>query len=294
MTGEPAPLGVVAASGRLPVQIAQAAADSGRLVHIVGLEGLHDPAITAFSHVTVKWGQVGRLVTFFRDHDVAEVVIIGAVDQRPDLRQLAFDAMGMQLLPRILATMTKGGDDAILRAIVERFEEKGFKVVGAHEIDRTITARAGAVAGRAPKVLDADGRVALRAAGLVGELDIGQGAVAVDQRVVALEAAEGTDQMLARVRDLRASRRIGWKGRRGVLAKRAKPNQDLRVDMPVIGPRTVEAVAAAGLAGIVIEAERVMIAERAETIRVAEATGTYVYAATADPTGGLPSGPSVP
>jgi len=78
---------------------------------------------------------------------------------------------------------------------------------------------------------------------------------------------------------------VRWRGRRGVLAKRAKPGQDLRVDMPVIGPRTVEAVAAAGLAGIVIEAERVMIADRAETIRLAEATGTYVLAVRTDPAG---------
>jgi len=285
MAAESAPLGIVAASGFLPIQIARVASDSGRPVHIVGLEGLHHPAIAEFSHVSVKWGQVGRLVTFFRDNSVAEVVIIGAVDQRPDIRQLAFDAMGLQMMPRILATMSKGGDDAILRAVVERFEEKGFAVVGAHQIDRSITADAGAVAGRAPRALDDDGRVALRAAGLVGELDIGQGAVAVDQRVVALEAAEGTDQMLERVRRLRESRRVRWRGRRGVLAKRAKPGQDLRVDMPVIGPRTVEAVAAAGLAGIVIEAERVMIADRAETIRLAEATGTYVLAVRTDPAG---------
>lgn len=278
-----APLGIVAASGGLPVQIARSAAADGRPVHIAGLDGLHHPDIAEFSHVTIKWGQVGRLVSFLRDNGVTDVVIVGAVDQRPDIRQLAFDATAMRFLPKILSTMTKGGDDAVLRAVIDRFEEFGFVVVGAHEVDPTVTARIGKVAGPAPKLPDEDGRVAMRAATALGALDIGQGAVSIDQRVVAVEAAEGTDQMIERVRSLRENRRVGWKGRRGVLAKRAKPNQDLRVDMPVIGPRTVRAVAAAGLAGIVIEAERVMIVERVETVRLAEETGTYILAAATDP-----------
>jgi hypothetical protein len=116
------------------------------------------------------------------------------------------------------------------------------------------------------------------AAKAIGALDIGQAAVAINLRVVALEAAEGTDAMLERVAALRANGRVKWSGRGGILAKRSKPQQDLRVDMPAIGPRTVEAVVRAGLAGIVIEAGRVMIAERSETMALADRTGTFIFA----------------
>jgi DUF1009 family protein len=122
-----------------------------------------------------------------------------------------------------------------------------------------------------------DAGQAMEAARAIGLLDIGQAAVAVGHRVVALEAAEGTDAMLGRIADMRAEGRLRWSGRRGVLVKRAKPQQDLRVDMPAIGPKTVEAVVRASLAGIVIEAGRVMIAERADTVAIAERTGTFIY-----------------
>jgi DUF1009 family protein len=124
----------------------------------------------------------------------------------------------------------------------------------------------------------ADARIALDAARAIGALDIGQAAVAVDERVIALEAAEGTDAMLRRVVEVRDAGRAKWSGRAGALAKRSKPQQDLRVDMPAIGPQTVDAVAKAGLAGIAIEAGRVMIAERTETVAAAERTGTFIVA----------------
>ncbi len=142
-----------------------------------------------------------------------------------------------------------------------------------------MVAKPGFVAGR--RISDAeltDARVALDAAKAIGVLDIGQAAVAVNERVIALEAAEGTDAMLDRVEQVRAKGRAKWSGRAGVLAKRSKPQQDLRVDMPAIGPKTVEAVARVGLAGIAIEAGRVMIAERAETVALAERTHTFIFA----------------
>jgi DUF1009 family protein len=121
-----------------------------------------------------------------------------------------------------------------------------------------------------------DARLALDAAAAIGALDIGQGAVAINGRVVALEAAEGTDAMLERVGQLRQSGRLRWQGRAGVFAKRAKPQQDIRVDMPVIGPATLEGVERAGLAGIVVEAGRVIIAERTATIALAERAGVFI------------------
>jgi DUF1009 family protein len=172
-----------------------------------------------------------------------------------------------------------GGDNAVLSGAVRLFESRGFRVLGAHEVARELVVPAGWLTraqgtGRDVK----DGEIAFRAAKAIGALDIGQAAVAVDGRVIAVEGAEGTDGMLERVAVLRQNGRVPTQRRSGALSKCAKAHQDLRVDMPTIGPDTVAAAAAAGLAGIVVEAGRVMIAEREETIRSANALGLFLLA----------------
>ena len=282
VTAPEPPLGILAAGGRLPAQVARAALAAGRDVFIVGLEGVADQEITTFPHATVKWGQIGRIFQMLSERGIGDVVLIGAVDARPDFKGAGFDVATIRLMPKILKALS-GGDDSVLGSVLRIVEDEGFRVVGAHEVAPRLVAQAGPVAGPAGLELDEDAKIAFEAAAAIGRLDIGQGTVAVDGRIIAVEAAEGTDDMIARVKRLRLDGRVLWNGRRWVLAKRAKPEQDLRIDMPTIGPRTVEAVAEAGLAGIVIEAQRVMIAERDVTERLASKTGTCIRAASITP-----------
>jgi UDP-2,3-diacylglucosamine hydrolase len=276
-TGEP--LAILAAGGNVPFQVASAAEAAGRKVLVIGLEGEADDRLKAFPFQSIKWGQLGRIEDLVSAHGARDVVLIGSVSRRPDFRSLGVDLGTLRLLPRILKSMV-GGDDTVLGNLIAYLEERGFSVIGAHEVAPELVAEAGQLAGpRVPQTVFDDARVAMDAARAIGERDIGQAAVAVNGLVVAVEAAEGTDAMLERVGDLHARGRVKWSGRAGVLAKRSKPQQDLRVDMPTIGPRTVLGVAKAGLAGIVIEAGRVMIAERAETIKAAGESGTFVLAA---------------
>ena len=146
------------------------------------------------------------------------------------------------------------GDNDLLSGLVGMFNERGYKVVGAHEVAPELVASPGQIGAHAPdKGANRDARRAMKAARVIGKLDAGQAAVVVNGLIVALEADEGTDGLLERVGKLRETGRVRWKGRAGVLAKCAKPQQDLRVDLPTIGVRTVRAAAAAGLAGIVVE-----------------------------------------
>jgi DUF1009 family protein len=272
------PIAIIAAGGAIPVEVAGAAAAAGRKVFVIGLEGEADQRLRAYPYVAIKWGQIGRIEKLVRERGGRELVLIGSVSGRPDFTSLGLDLGTLRLLPRILRAMV-GGDDTVLGHLVRYFEERGLKVLGAHEVAPSLAALPGRIAGpRASAAALDDGRLAMRAARAIGGLDIGQGAVAVNGYVVALEAAEGTDAMLERVESLRANGRVRWKGLAGVLAKCAKPQQDLRVDMPTIGPRTVAAVTRAGLAGIVIEPRRVMIADRAATVAAAEASGTFIVA----------------
>jgi DUF1009 family protein len=277
-SGAGEPLVILAAGGAVPFEVATAATAAGRKLLVLALEGEFDPRLNAFPLVAVKWGQIGRVQSLIAEHGAREIVMIGAVHKRPDFSAMGVDLGTLRLMPRILKSMV-GGDDTVLGNVVKFLEENGRVVVGAHEVAPDLVARPGQVAGGRISESDlADARIALDAAKAIGALDIGQAAVAVKQRVIALEAAEGTDAMLDRVAQVREQGRAKWSGRAGVLAKRSKPQQDLRVDMPAIGPRTVEAVARVGLAGIAIEPGRVMIAERAETTAMAQRAGIFIFA----------------
>jgi DUF1009 family protein len=269
---------ILAAGGRAPVDVAEAATAAGRDVFIIGLEGEVDEGIRTFAHATTKWGQIGRIEELIRAHGARDLVLIGSVTQRPDFGRIAVDFGALRYLPKLIKAMF-GGDDTVLGAFAQHIEERGYRIVGVPDVAAQLVAAPGAIAGRAPdgQTRD-DATLALAAARAIGLIDAGQAAVAVNGRIVALEAAEGTDAMLARIGELRIAGRVKWVGRTGVMAKCAKPQQDLRLDMPTIGARTVEAAAAAGLAGIVIEAGRVMLAERSQMVAAADRTSTFVFA----------------
>ncbi len=284
------PLAILAAGGALPVEVAAAAAGAGRAVFVVGLEGIADERLRSFPHAMLKWGQIGRMLELIDNHGARDVVLIGAVDSRPDFRAIRVDLGAVRLLPKIVAALAGGGDDTVLGALTKLFENQGYRVVGAHEVAPGLVAEPGDIVGSASAAGRADIALAMRAARLIGTLDGGQAAVAAQSRVIAVEGAEGTDAMIRRVAELRRGGRLKWSGRIGVLAKCSKPQQDIRVDMPTIGARTVELVAEAGLAGIVIEPRRVMIADRAETLAAARRTGTFILAEASGDEPGDPGG----
>ena len=273
---EGAPLAIIAGSGAVPVHVARAAEAAGRKVLVIGVEGEADAGIEAFNHTWMNWGQVGSIGKVVSAHGATELVLVGGIHARPDFKRLKLDLATVLVAKEILAIVS-GGDNNILTGTVAFLERRGLTVIGAHEIAPDLVASPGPLGKAVPdRRAEADATLAMRAALAVGVLDAGQAAVAVDGHVVALEGAEGTDAMLARVADLRARRRVKGGERVGVLAKCAKPQQDLRVDMPTVGPKTVEGAVAAGLAGIAVETGRVMVMDREAMIRAADEAGIFV------------------
>ncbi len=262
-------IGILAGGGRLPLMIAESVVQRGGRVHIVGIEGEADGAIARFPHTWVKWGQIGRMTATLRDQGGRELVIAGGV-RRPDLRKIRPDLGFFKSLPQLFGLLA-GGDDSVLSRVVRFFEANGFTVHGAHEVAPDLLGQAGPLgsAGLSPSGRsDATIGFAVRAA--LGPLDAGQAVVVAGGRVLAIEGAEGTDAMLERVRQLREGEGAA---RVGVLGKGPKPGQELRVDMPAIGPRTVELGIAARLAGVAIEAGGVLVLDREQAVRAADARG---------------------
>ena len=269
------PLGLVAGGGALPITLAEQAQAAGRAVFVVRLRGFADRELARFPGAEIGVAELGAIFTALRRAGCRSVCMAGTVS-RPDFAALKPDLRGLRALPGAIAAAGKG-DDALLRFLLGEFEREGFTVEGAHEVSAPLTLAPGPLGRHAPDpaaVADIDR--ALTVARALGALDVGQGAVVCDNLVLAVEAQEGTDAMLARVATLPPAIRGAPDARRGVLAKAIKPGQEARMDMPVIGPRTIEGAAAAGLAGIAGEAGRVLLIDRAAVIERADRLGLFV------------------
>ncbi|MGB5949087.1 MAG: UDP-2,3-diacylglucosamine diphosphatase LpxI [Parvibaculum sp.] len=268
----PRKLGIAAGGGPLPLAVADAARAAGRDVFIVGVRGAAGPDIARYPHGWVRVGAMGRFLKLFKQAGCEDIVIIGPMN-RPRLGDIVPDFRGLLLLPRFIRRL-KTGDDALLRGVVEFLEENGLKVVGVETFLPQLLAREGLLTIRAPSASqEKDIDIAIAAARDLGARDAGQGAVARKGEIIALEDVRGTDVMLA---ELAAARAPGNLERDGVLVKLPKPEQERRVDRPTIGVRTVENAAAAGLAGIAVEADGAIVNDAEDVVRRANELGLFV------------------
>lgn len=269
-------LAIVAGSGQLPLYVANAAREMGEDPFIVRLRDDSRFDWSGFDNAVISVGDVAGLGRLLRDNRVDRVVLSGAVARRPEWREIRPTVAILLKLPSIVKTLLSGGDDAVLQMVIKIIGTLGAKVIGAHEIAPGLLATTGAFGTQKPAEDDLkDIRRAAEAALALGKLDVGQGAVSVGGRIVALEGVEGTDAMLLRVAALRAEGRISPR-RRGVLVKLCKPQQDIRADLPTIGIETVENAQKAGLAGIAVEAGRALVLDRDAMLKAADQAGIFV------------------
>jgi DUF1009 family protein len=202
-------------------------------------------------------------------------VIIGHTI-RPAIRELRFDWLTLRLLPRIIR-LFNGGDDKLLSGIATIVEEQGFRLIGAHELAPEILLGEGPLGLMKPSQAQEQDIVrGFELIAAIARFDVGQAAVVANNRVLAVEAAEGTDHMLDRIAALRAEGRIRIPEHTGVLVKSPKPGQDRRLDLPSLGPRTVEKAANAKLAGIAVAAGEAVIAEPTRAAEAADRAGIFV------------------
>jgi len=276
MTHSTDKIGIIAGGGQLPVLLAQSCSAGKRPFFVLALEGHAEAdALAPFPHDWTALGTVGRTTQLLKAHQCTHVVLAGTVT-RPDVKSLKLDIKGSRLLPRIVRSMGKG-DDSLFKVIVDQFEKDGFVVIGPDSLLDHLLAPAGTWG--TVQSSPGDDRDIIRAQQVVeaiGKLDIGQGAVVCDELVIAVEAAEGTDKMLERCADLSVNIRGTAENRRGVLLKMPKPGQERRVDLPTIGPRTVEACARAGLSGIAVAAGGSLVLDLDTVVCLADRHGMFV------------------
>lgn len=271
-------LGIIAGSGSLPGQIVTACRETGRDFVVLAFEGSADPK--DYTGVPIHWIRMAGLskaLDAARREGVDELVMVGKIP-RPSVLELMRDVRSAKFLAKVGTRML--GDNNILSAVVRELEEtEGFRVVAPETLLRDILAVEGVYGDVKPGEADIDDiRRGIEVARAIGALDIGQAAIVQNGAVLGVEAAEGTDGLIAR-----CAEHVRPDSPGGVLVKVAKPGQERRADLPAIGVTTVETAARAGLRGIAVEAGGALIVDRAATVRAADSAGIYLFGAPAQP-----------
>lgn len=262
--------GLIAGKGDLPCRLIRHFQERSEPVHVVAFEG-QTPAETVLGcdHIWVKLGTVGPIFDYFKRCGVTHLVLAGGI-KRPALSELSLDWMGTKMIARVgLKTF---GDDGLLSAIVHIFEENGFSVVGADQLLSELSVPVGSLAKLSPTNEDQqDIEKGIRVLQKLGEVDVGQAMVIQQGLVLGVEAIEGTSLLIERTAAYQRP------GRGGILVKMAKPDQNLKVDLPTVGPETITQMVASGFVGLAIESGRSQIIHREETIALANQHGLFIY-----------------
>jgi UDP-2,3-diacylglucosamine hydrolase len=272
------PIAVLAGAGQLPIQLVNHLERTGQEVRVLAFRGFAEVELQRRADATVDLLDLKTIMSTLEGWRPQAVSLVGAV-RRPGFSALLSAYSLLRNMHEVKEVITRG-DDQVLRGAVMLLEERGHRVVGAHELAPDLVASQSLIGKLTPNADDCEtigfGLDLLKS---LSDFDIGQGAVIARRHVLAIEGPEGTDRMMRRVMKMRQS----WFGLRrreegGVLIKAAKRGQDLRVDMPTIGPRTVMEAAKAGLSGIAIGAGSTFVLEQEKTLRTADRLGLFLIA----------------
>jgi UDP-2,3-diacylglucosamine hydrolase len=270
-------IAIICGGGSFPGAVAEAVTRCGRRPVMMGIKGWADPSVVErHAHHWVALGQVGRLIRLAHAEGCREAVFIGTL-LRPPLTKIRLDWPTIRAMPRLVRAF-RGGDDRLLKDVASVIEEGGLQIIGLNEVAPEIFVPEGVLGRYHPTAGDnADIARAVQVIAALGPFDVGQAAIVADNNVLAVEAAEGTDNMLLRVTELRRQRRVTTPLGVGVLVKVPKPGQDRRFDLPAIGPQTIENVARAGLAGLAVAAGSTIIADPLEAIAAADRAKIFLF-----------------
>ncbi|MFN7662426.1 MAG: LpxI family protein [Alphaproteobacteria bacterium] len=267
---EASPLGIIMGRGDLPQALADFCKSIKRAYYLFPIESQADESfVQHHPHVWISPGSVKKNLLLFKQRKIKELVFIGHI-KRPSLLSLKLDFLALKWL--ISIGWKAKGDDGLLSGIVSFLEQEGFKVMGIHQLIHKILMPKGALGSVKPSTNDIKNiKQGAQAAQELGKQDIGQAVVVEEGHIVARETQEGTDWMLEH-----ASRHFKSQGK-AILVKMAKPQQEKRVDLPTIGPKTIEKLALYGYKGVALEAGAGLIVNQEQVIKMANEKGIFVY-----------------
>jgi DUF1009 family protein len=262
--------GLIAGNGRFPFLVLDAARSRGIEMVVAAIREETDPEIESVAH-RVHWlslGQLGKLIRTFKAEGVDRAVMAGQVKHKQIFSGIIPDLTMLKLLGSLATKST----DSLIGAVARLLEDEGIQLVDSTAFLEPLIPGPGLLTARAPSAVEqADIDYGIRIARELGRLDLGQSVVVADGACVALEAMEGTDAIVERAATLANGRPL-------TLVKLAKPNQDLRFDVPVVGPGTIDRLIAANVRAVAIEAGKTLVIDRADVVRRADSHGIAIVA----------------
>jgi hypothetical protein len=264
-------LGIIAGGEDLPKKIIEACKKSQRPYFVVAFDEQTDPeTVQGADHIWVRVGAVGKVIKALRDENVEELVLAGPL-HRPSWSEIRPDAKGVKWLAKLAKHAF--GDDSLLRTITKEIEQEGFRVIGAADIlgNELLAGEGLLTKTKMDEQAKVDMARGLDVANLLGAVDVGQSVIVQQGMILGVEAVEGTNALIQRTHELHRP------GQKPVLIKICKPGQDRRVDLPTIGPRTIDLAVKYGIRGIVVEAGAVQIIHMADTLALADKSGIFIY-----------------
>lgn len=262
----PPKLGIIAGNGDLPDEIAKIYTSGAGDCYIASID--KDRSYLGVPYKKFAIGAVGAILEYFEENKVEDVIIIGGIE-RPDLNSLKVDLGGAALLANI-AKQKMLGDDSVLKIVMDYIKKRGFNVISVLDVlalkdDNLIFTNK-----KTSKQNNIDIKIGVDVLKKLGHLDVGQSVIVCDGYVLGIEAAEGTDNLIRRCDLLRK------KEKGGVLIKMSKIGQDMRLDVPVIGPETIFCLAKHGFNGLAIEKSGVIIIKPEETKKLLDENDLFL------------------
>ena len=269
-------LGIIAGGGELPHKVIEWCRKHSHPYYALAIEGNADKHIFTpdVAHEWIRIGQAGTGFKRFQEEGVKEIVLIGTI-KRPTFAELVPDFRTAAFFAKLGAKAL--GDDGILRALVKEIENDGMKVVGIHEVVPDLLAHTGVLTKKKPdKEDEEDIRRGVEVATALGKLDVGQSVVIQQGLVLGLEGIEGTDKLIKRCAE------YVRKGKKPILVKLRKQQQDMRIDLPTIGPKSIERAHESGLEGLAIHAGNGLIVDEEDTISLANKYRMFIIGVNPD------------
>ena len=265
------PIGLIAGNGRFPLEYVDSARARGLDVVVIAQKGETDPIIEERAKATywIKVGQVGKALRYLKREGVRELAFVGGISRAKVFRTLQPDFRGIRLLWRLGGTLR---DDVILRGLAGEAEKDGFVVISPAELLPESLVTRGLIAG--PKLSEAivkDAALGWEVAKMSGSFDVGQTVVVHKGIVTAVEAVEGTDAAILRSGELA--------GEGGVVVKVAKPQQDLRLDLPAVGVKTITNMARVGAVALVLESKKALLLDPQGVVNAANEANISIFVA---------------
>ncbi|HEY7544520.1 MAG TPA: UDP-2,3-diacylglucosamine diphosphatase LpxI [Blastocatellia bacterium] len=260
---------MIAGNGRFPLLVLDGARSQGVDMAVAAIKEEAAPEIERLAS-RIEWvgvGQLGRLISFFKREQVTHAVMAGQVKHHQIFRLNALPDLRMV---RVLARLSRKNTDSLIGAVVSELEREGITVIDSTLFLQPLIARSGVMTRRAPSKEElSDIDYGLEVAREVARLDLGQTLCVKDRAVIAVEAMEGTDAVISRAGQITGNRSF-------VVVKVAKPNQDMRFDVPVVGLATIRAMISSGATALHVSASKTLLFDRDELIELADSRGISI------------------